>query len=229
MSATKEKIIVEVERREGTGKNACRRLRAAGRVPANVYGLDLAPFAVAVDPKRVEDLLRLASGRNTILTLSMGAGGQSREVMLRELQRDPLSERLVHVDFLRVDPTQQIRVQVPIHLTGTPEGVKNEAGILDFIQREVEIACLPADIPSYLEVDVSHLHINQNVALKDVEVPAGAEFVDDPETILAVVAVSRAEVVAEEAEVEGEEAEAAESEDGEKGKEAEGEPEGSGS
>jgi large subunit ribosomal protein L25 len=151
--------------------------------------------------------------------------------MLRELQRDPVTERLLHVDFLRIDPDRPMHVSVPVRLLGMAEGVKNEGGILDFVQRQVEVSCLPANIPESLAVDISELHLNQNVAVKQLEVGEGIEILDDPESILAVVVPSRAaEVEVAEAEEEAAEEAAAEGEEPEvigKGKEAEAEqPEG---
>jgi large subunit ribosomal protein L25 len=223
--AKKEQITVPVEARSDTGKNACRQLRAAGRIPGNVYGMALAPFAVSVDPRKVEDVLGLSSGRNTIFQLSLAGGKESRDVMLREMQRDPVTERLVHVDFMRVDPDKRMNVMVPVQLLGLAEGVKNEGGILDFVQRQVEVTCLPTDIPEQLSVDISDLHLNQNVAVKELGTVEGVEILDDPESILAVVVPSRA-AEAEVAEVDEEAAEEA-AEEGEepevigKGKEAE--------
>jgi large subunit ribosomal protein L25 len=170
MASSTEQLVVSVDPRDQRGKNAARRLRAHGKVPGNVYGMSLDPFAVAVDARRVEEILRLGSGRNTIFTLSLGDTKQSRAVMLRELQRDPVSERLVHVDFLRVDPTKTVNVQIPVRLVGIPEGVKTEGGVLDFVHRQVEVSCLPSSIPEHLDVDISHLHINQNISVKELGV-----------------------------------------------------------
>lgn len=224
----KSKVNIEVEARTDRGKNACRRSRASGRVPGNVYGMNLQPFAVAVDPKRVEEVLTLASGRNTIFSLSLAGGKENRDVMLRELQRDPVTGRLVHVDFLRIDPEKRMHVMVPVRLLGIAEGVKNEAGILDFVQRTVEVACLPSDIPEYFEIDISELHLNQNVAVKGLVVEEGIEILEDPETILAVCVPTRVveevvpEVAEEGAEPTAEEG-AAEPEVIGKGKESDGE------
>jgi large subunit ribosomal protein L25 len=202
------KVNVQVEARNDRGKNASRRIRAAGKIPGNVYGMDLAPFAVAVDPRRVEEVLGLSSGRNTIFSLSLAGGKENRDVMLRELQRDPVTERLIHVDFLRVDPDKRMHVSIPVRLQGVAEGVKNEGGILDFVQRTVEVSCLPADIPEHLDVDISGLHLNQNVAVKQLDVGEEFDILDDPETILAVVVPTRVveEAVPAEAEEGAEEA-----------------------
>jgi len=209
MPSTSKNVVVAVEPRSDRGKNACRRLRRAGKVPANVYGLEIDPFAVSVDPIRVEEVLRLATGRNTIFRLSMSGADESRQVMLREMQRDPLSEKLVHIDFVRVDPTKRIQVNVPVRLLGLAEGVKNEGGILDFVHRSVAVSSLPDAIPEHLDVDVSNLHIGQNVSVKDLSAVADVEFLDDPGTILAVISAPKVEEVAEEAAEEEEAAEAA--------------------
>lgn len=207
MASSTEQLVVSVDARDHRGKNACRRLRSTGKVPGNVYGMNLDAYAVAVEARRVEEILRLGSGRNTIFTLSLGDGKHSRAVMLRELQRDPVSERLVHVDFLRVDPKKTVHVRIPVRLIGTPEGVKNEAGVIDFVHRQVEVSCLPSAIPEHLDVDVSHLHNNQNVAVRELRLEEGVEILDDPDTILAVVAAPRVEVEeVPEAEEEAEEA-----------------------
>ena len=218
MANQPQQITVEVERRETRGKNSARRMRVKGSIPANVYGLDGGPFAVAVSPKRIEEVLRLGSGRNTIFTLALDGGSQSRAVMLREIQRDPVSERLVHVDFLRVDPTKRIHVMVPVRLIGTPLGVKNDGGVLDFVHREIEVECLPANIPEHFDIDVSALHINQHVSVADLKSEPNVDVLDDPETILAVVSEPRkeeAETPAEGAEpIEGADVEAAPKKEG---------------
>jgi len=222
MPVERETINVEVEARTDTGKNVCRRIRAAGKVPANVYGLGLAPFAVAVSPRRIEEVLKMGSGRNTIFRLSLAGGTETRDVMLREMQRDPVSDRLIHVDFARVDLSKPVTVDVPIHLEGLAEGVKNEGGIMDFIQRSVQISCPALEIPEQFVIDVSDLHLNQNLAVKDLVVGEGVTVLDEPSAIIAVVVPSRAEVSEETVTEEPEEG-AEEPEVVGKGKEAEGE------
>ena len=133
------KSVVEVLDREGRGKNAARRLRAEGKIPGIVYGMARDSFAVAVEPRNIEMILRSETGRNTIFNLSLGTGDKNRKraVMLKDLQRDPVTERLVHVDFVRVDLEKKVTVDVPIRLIGESEGVRNESGILEFITRSV--------------------------------------------------------------------------------------------
>jgi len=187
-------IVVEVQERSEQGKNAARRLRAGGGVPGVVYGLDRPPFTVAVGARKIEEVLGLETGRNTIFTLALAGQDRSRAVMIKDLQRHPVTERLVHVDFLRVDLDRVVRVNVPIRLTGVSEGVKTEGGLLEFVLRHVEVECLPADIPDHLDVDVSALRLNQHLAVKDLPVKDRVKILDDSEAIVCVVAVPKEEV-----------------------------------
>jgi len=124
-AATKS-IVLEVDSRSVTGTSACRRLRAGGKIPGNVYGLDRPPFKVAVSPRRIDEVLRLGSGVNTVFQLSLAGEKRTREAMIKELQRDPVSGDPIHVDFVRIDPTKKVQVSVPVRLVGVPEGVRNE-------------------------------------------------------------------------------------------------------
>ncbi len=184
-------IVVEVQERAERGKNSSGRLRRQGGVPGVVYGLDRPPVTVAVPARKIEDVLGLETGRNTIFTLSLAGQDRSRAVMIKALQRDPVTERLVHVDFLRVDLDKTVRVNVPIRLVGIPEGVKTEGGLLEFVLRQVEVECLPADIPDHLDIDVTGLHLNQNLAVKDLPVKDRVTVLDDPDAIVCVVAMPK--------------------------------------
>ena len=199
-----ETIAVEVKPREETGKNANRRLRRDGQVPGVVYGLDKPPFLVSVSPKRLGEILHLETGRNTIFSLSLVGEDQTRSAMIKDLQRDPVSELVVHVDFIRLDLEKMLTVRIPVHLVGVPSGVKNEGGVVDFILRDVVVECLPKDIPEHVDVDVSELHINQNVAVSDIPVETGVRIIDEPESVIAVVVPPRAEAEAVAVEGEGE-------------------------
>ena len=163
-------IVVEVEQRSELGKNAAGRLRRAGKIPGIVYGLDRAPFAVTVSPKRLSEVLRLETGTNTILNLSLVGQERTRAVMIREIHRDPVTELPLHVDFVRVDLEKAIHVAVPIRLLGTPIGVKTEGGVVEFLTREIDVECLPGEIPEHVDVDVSELHVNQNVHVSDLRI-----------------------------------------------------------
>ena len=145
-----ENIKVEVEPRSEIGKNANRRLREAGRVPGIVYGLGGDPFMVAVSPRRVDDLLRMESGQNTIFTLALSGSDKSRSAMIKELQRDPIRGSYLHADFYEVDLSKAIEVSIPIHFLGRARGVEF-GGIVDHPVRELEISCLPGAIPDAVE------------------------------------------------------------------------------
>lgn len=191
--ATAQKNILEVERRELTGKGASGRLRRSGGVPASVYGMDRPPFSVTVSSRRIDEVLHLSSGRNTVLTLTMSGTDQKREVMIRALQRDPITSRVTHVDFVRVDPTVAVTVNIPIQLIGESTGVKNEGGILDFVHRVVAVNCLPSAIPEHLDIDISGLHLNQHVSVSDIVTGKGVEILDDMAMIIAVVSATKIE------------------------------------
>jgi len=206
MSQSAEKIVINVQSRSDVGKGACRRLRAAGQLPAIVYGLNRPAYPVTVEPRRIEQLLRTDAGRNAMITLSLDGGKDTRAVMIRDLQFHPISDTLTHVDFVRLDLEKEVQVKVPIQLVGLPEGVKNEGGLVDFVQREINVACLPTGIPGHLDVDISALHIGQHVSVEDVDPGEGVKLLDPPDTIIAVVAAPKAEAVEE---AEAEEAEAA--------------------
>jgi large subunit ribosomal protein L25 len=186
-------IVVEVQERSEQGKNASRRLRAGGGVPGVVYGLERPPVTIAVGARKIEEVLGLETGRNTIFTLALAGQDRSRAVMIKEFQRHPVTEKLVHVDFVRVDLDKAVRVNVPIRLVGLAEGVKTEGGLLEFVLRYVEVECLPADIPDRLDVDVTGLHLNQHLAVKDLPVKDRVKILDDAESIVCVVAVPKEE------------------------------------
>ncbi len=186
-------IIVEAEERTDLGKNASGRLRRGGGVPGVVYGLDRPPFTVGVPARKIQEVLSLETGRNTIFTLSLKGQDRSRAVMIKALQRDPVTERLVHVDFVRVDLTKAVKVNVPIRVVGIPEGVKAEGGLLEFVLRQVEVQCLPADIPEHLDLDVSALRMNQHLSVKDLPVKERVTILDEPEAIVCVVAMPKEE------------------------------------
>jgi large subunit ribosomal protein L25 len=160
------------------------------------------------------ELMRKAGSENAIYLLRLAGTDKSRHVMIRELDLHPVTRQVRHIDFQRILLTEKIRVSVPVHLIGTPEGVKNEGGMLDFVSREVDVECLPADIPRHLEVEVSALHIGQHLEAGQIPLPDGVTLVSPKERVIASVAHARV-AVAETEEAAGEaliEAEAAEPE-----------------
>ena len=182
--------IVAVRLREQTGKNANRRLRAAGEIPAVVYGGDADSAAIRVDGKSVQSLIRVG-GENAVFLLQLEGTGRTRHTMIRDLQWNPLTGALVHIDFQRVKMDQEVQVAVPIALTGTPEGVKTDGGLLEFITREIAVACLPGDIPSSIELDVNSLHIGQHVEASELVLPDAVRLDEDENRVIVSVAAPR--------------------------------------
>jgi large subunit ribosomal protein L25 len=210
------------EMREATGKGVARRLRAAGRIPAVVYGRGVESKAISVDPNALQRLLQSGgAGMNTLIELSVD--GETRTVLVKELQRDPVRGRPLHSDFYLVELDKTVEVSVPIHLLGRPEGVEL-GGILDHPLREIELECLPRAIPESVDVDVSELQVGQSIHVRDLELPEGASVRTDGNLAVASVItpavveepVAEEEVAeGEEALAEGEEAEAAQKESAE--------------
>ena len=217
-------IVVAAESRTESGKNANRRLRASGKIPGVLYGTGKAPTAVSVSPKDIGNILKSASGENTLFELEIA--GSRRKVILNEFQLEPLKNRLLHADFYEVALDKAIEVKVHVELHGVPVGVKVQGGILDFVTRELEISCLPTDIPAKIEVDVSHLEMGKHLRVSDLKIPEKVEVLTEADVVVAHVVAPRAEEeVAPAAEVvAGAEGAAAEPEVIKKGKaEAEGE------
>jgi large subunit ribosomal protein L25 len=155
-------------RRESRGRNNAGRLRRAGQIPAVLYGGEAGKSeALSVDPKALSHLLHSQSGVNTLIALKLEGAGDVR-VMVREYQLDPVSHHLLHADFYRIAMDKVLRVTVPIHLTGEAKGVKAQGGIVDFVHREIEVECLPADIPEHITVDITELMLHDGVRVRDV-------------------------------------------------------------
>jgi large subunit ribosomal protein L25 len=224
-----EEFHVQVMEREELGKNASRRLRARGMIPAVVYGGGREPVGVEVDPRPVEAVLGSEKGLNSLIHLKLGDRELKRRVLLRDVQRHPVTEQLLHADFVRVEMDQVVDSAIPIELVGEPIGVKDEGGLLDFVSRSVDVRCFPGDIPTALTIDVSHLHVGQHVEASELPVPEKVELLTPPTDTICTVYGKKAEPLPEEleeAEAAAAEAEAAE-EEGEAGEESsEGEGEG---
>ena len=162
-------VILKSTRRDGVGKGVARRLREAGSVPAIYYGRGEEPVALSVHAKELELLLHGAAGSNVIVDLKVeGAAAGDRKAILREVQRHPVRGTILHVDLQHISLSERITVEVPIVLVGVPTGVKDGGGILEHILREVEVECLPTDIPQNFTIDVSHLNIGESVHVSDI-------------------------------------------------------------
>jgi len=184
-------IVVKSEKRQGLGSNASRRLRAQGFVPAVLYGESMDTTALVLSKKDIVQILRLETGENTIFKVAVDAG--SYDAMIKELQIDPATDELLHVDLIRIDMDKPIRVTVPVVHSGEPIGVKTEGGFVDFVTREVEVECLPRDIPESLAIDISELHINQSFKVQALAVPAGVKMLTDPATVLVLISLPHKE------------------------------------
>ena len=185
-------LNLEVHPREERGKNANRRLREQGLIPAVVYGGGKEPVPVQLDRRTLLDLLR-STGDNPIFLLQLGGTDKSRHAMIREMQVHPVSRRVLHIDFQRVLMTEKIKVAVHVELQGTPVGVKVDGGLLDFVTRELHVQCTPDKIPAKVVVDVSGLHIGQHLEAKDVQLPEAVELLDEPGRVIASVAHHKVE------------------------------------
>ena len=178
---------IQVALRTDFGKSAAIKLRKQGLIPAVIYGLNEPTVSIAISPKTVARILASDTGMNSLIFLQREGTDIKRHVIIHEVQRDPVTRRLAHVDFMRVDPSRKVRVKVPIILTGTAVGVKGEGGHLDFIHREIEVACLPTDIPAHVEVAVDDLHLGDGVRMDQIVLDAKLELVSDPHDVVCMV------------------------------------------
>ncbi len=188
-------VTLEVSRREGTGKEVAKKLRQQGKVPAVVYGGHREPVAIEVDRKSVADLVQKSDhGIRSIFLLKMAGTDQQRHAMIKDIQIDPVSRKMMHIDFVRVIMDEIIKVTVPVHLNGTPAGVK-EGGVLDWQVRDLHVECLPNAIPDRIEVDVENVGMHEYLHVSDLQLPDGVKVTDDPERVVVGVTHARAEVI----------------------------------
>src|SRR5262245_10763176 len=187
-------IVVSAEKRTEKGKNVNRRLRVAGRIPGVLYGGSKEPVPVAVSPKDISAVLRSASGENTLFDLDLG--GDRRKVILKEYQTEPLKGRLLHADFYEVALDKELEVKVHVELTGTAIGVKRDGGIVDFVTRELEVACLPTDIPEKIVVDITDLELGKHMRVSDLKISDKVRILTEPDIVVVHVVAPRAEEVA---------------------------------
>ena len=189
-------ITITAEPRETRGKNEARRLRVKGFSPAVVYGGGIDPIAIAINPKDVNGILRSASGHNTIFNVDIQ--GSIAPVMVVDWQHDPIKGRLLHVDLKRIDLTKRIVVKVPVHTHGDPKGVKLQGGLHEVITREVEIECLPDDIPEGFTIDVTELSIGQSIRASEIPLVGSMTLLSPPDAVISHVVSMKAEAVVEE-------------------------------
>jgi large subunit ribosomal protein L25 len=190
--AQAEKVVVEGAPRELRGKNEARRLRLTGKLPATLYGGKGEAIALSVNAKQVGAILRSESGHNTLFQVDLG--GKHEPAILKDWQVDPVSGKLLHVDLLRIAMDVRMRVKVPVHTFGEPKGVKVEGGVFEVVTREVEIECLPGEIPTEFRLDVSELALNAAVRASDLPIDTTkVKLITEPERVLAHVVALRVE------------------------------------
>ena len=183
-----ERAALTVQRRPTSGTRPARRLRATGVVPGVVYGKGTESLSVVVDQKELAKLLHSKRGEHALVTLRLkDPTPWEKPVLVKALQHDPVDDRIVHVDFQAIALTERLRVKIPVILKGEPVGVKQEGGILEHFLREIEVECLPADIPANVEFDVSHLTIGETVHVRELAAPSHAKITSDAEGVIASV------------------------------------------
>lgn len=193
---------IKAEKRDVFGKNASRRLRREGMIPAILYGGDASNVPLTLRKEDVFMILKSDTGENTVFQVSFDS--EIRDVMIKEFQRDPVTDEILHADFVHIAMDKVIRVSVPVVIAGEAVGVKAEGGFVDFITREIEVECLPKDIPEHIEIDISDLHLRQSLKAEDIALPEGVKLITSSDTILVMIEVP---VKEEEIEVEEEEEE----------------------
>src|SRR6202789_2911212 len=194
MATTIEQNVFEAQPREAGTKNDARRVRREGKIPAVVYGAGKDALPVTIDPRHVLRILRSDSGHNTILDLALD-GGERTKAMIVDWQYEPIKGHLLHIDLKRIAMDKALRVSVPIVLQGVPAGVKTEGGILEQILREVEIECLPGDIPGHIDVDVTELTFGKVLRVSDLPHNEKLKFLTDANQPVAHVTSVKEEVV----------------------------------
>ncbi len=178
-------LHLDAEVRSGAGKSVTRKMRTAGNVPGILYGLEDKPVMLGINSRTLHKMLHSASSENVLVDLAIGKSNAVK-VLLKDVQHHPVTNKVVHVDFQRVDLTKKIIIAVPVHLIGVADGVRSGGGVQEFIMRELEVSCLPTDIPTHIEVDVSKLGIGDAVHVEDLKLEK-IEIVSDPHrTIVSV-------------------------------------------
>src|SRR5947207_8581950 len=197
-TATAEQNLLEAQPRTAGTKNDARRVRRGGKVPAVIYGAGKAALSVSVDPRQVTRILHSQTGHNTVFDLTVD--GERTKAMIVDWQYEPIKGSLLHIDLKRIAMDQKLRVNVPIELVGEPAGVKQQGGILEQITREVEVECLPGDIPNAIELSVSELVFGTVLRISDLPTNDKVKYLSDPEQPVAhVISIKEEEAPAAEA------------------------------
>jgi large subunit ribosomal protein L25 len=179
-----KEISLTATPRPTVGKGSARRTRRQGSIPAVVYGPELDPLPIAVEERAWHAVMKATGGSSAIIDLEVD--GLSKKVIVREIQRHPVTSKITHLDFHAVSMTKPLHLEIPIHFVGTARGVKTDGGIMQTTMRELEISCLPTDIPEYVEVDVTDLGIGDSIHVRDLTVP-NAQILSDPQSTVVVI------------------------------------------
>src|SRR5436190_10693842 len=184
--------ILEATARDTFGKNEARRTRRDGRVPGVRYGGGKDATPISVEPRALLRILHSEAGQNTLIALKLPQGGDAR-VLVKDYQLDPVTHQVLHADFYRVAMDKVLQVTIPVIVKGEPKGVKQQGGVLEFIRREIEIECLPGDIPESVEVNVDELMLHQGVRVREIAVNPKWKPISDPDMMLVHVIMPKAE------------------------------------
>ncbi len=224
-------IKIQAQQRDTRGRKASRKLARRGLVPGVLYGAAKGPVNFQIDPRRLDSILHGAAASTTLFTFDVDGLEEGGVTIFKDVQHDPLTGKIIHADLYRISMDQEIRVKIPVHLVGTARGVKQQGGVLDFVCREIDVSCLPANIPERINVDVSEIDLGHSVKLADVQLPTNVTVHTDLNTPIATVvapAAEKAQATAEEEAVAAAPTEPevikkgkAEEEDGEKGEKGE--------
>jgi len=188
--------VIEAQPRIPEGKNANRRIRKSGKIPAVIYGQGKQSTVLSLDPGDIRTILRSEAGQNTIFTINIEGVGQYR-VMVKDYQLDPLKGKLIHADLLEIAMDHLLILTVNVELTGDPQGVKVDGGKLDFVTRAIEIECLPADIPESVKLDVSALRINDYIRAKDINLGDRVRILTEPDVVITTVTPPKKDAAAD--------------------------------
>jgi large subunit ribosomal protein L25 len=200
-------LVIKSETRDAFGKNASRRIRRSGMIPAVLYGEGVESVSLTLDKKDIIKILKSETGENTLFKINFDGG--EKDAMLKAVQIDPTTDEILHADLIRIAMDKAIRVMVPIEVTGEAYGVKTEGGFVDFMTREIEVECLPAAIPERLTVDITALHLHQSLKVGEIALPEGVKLITEPGAVAVLIQVPHEEKVEAKPEEEAVAAEAA--------------------
>ncbi len=178
-------VTIKGEKREQFGKNASRRLRREGKVPAVLYGGGVSNTHLVLNKKDVFNILRSEAGENTIFKTAFDS--RAVDTMIKEVQIDPVRDEILHIDLIHIAMDKAVKVSVPVEVKGEAVGVKSEGGFIDLAMREVEIECLPHNIPDHIDIDISPLHLHQSIKVEEVPSPTGVKIVSDPHAVVVLI------------------------------------------